>query len=207
MEQIEIKEYELRFIIDKDVRLRVGSNVALENRPPLSADDFYWIDSIIHEPFGVMYRVYGIDKTFHSFELYPLLPVLVSDDVLEYNDKFYHDGIIHECVGLNLDDELNMWVVSNVDEEKFIEMDVMKVIASPDMFGWLYNEGPSHDHNIVWGDSRYLEDYIERSLIVSVKKGFVMTIVIEDMQPKLHDGRVIIDQYNLLRNSSNVIIF
>jgi len=131
MEQIEIKEYELRFIIDKDVRLRVGSNVALENRPPLSADDFYWIDSIIHEPFGVMYRVYGIDKTFHAFELYPLLPVLVSDDVLEYNDKFYHDGIIHECVGLNLDDELNMWVVSNVDEEKFIEMEVMKVIASP----------------------------------------------------------------------------
>jgi len=207
MEQIEIKEYELRFIIDIDTRLRVGLNVALENIPPMSADDFYWIESIHHEPFGLMYKVYGVDKTFHACELYPLFPVLVSDDVLDYHDKFYHNGIIHECIDLNLDDDLNMWVVSNENLEIFIERDVMKVIAIPEMFGWLYNEGPPHDHNRYWGDSRYLEDYIQSCLIKFVNNGFKVSIMIEDMEPKLHDGKIIIDAYDLLRKSEYTIIY
>lgn len=227
MEHIEIKEYELRFVIDKEVRLHVGSNVALENKAPMTPKDFYWIDSVIHEPFGLMYTVYGIDKSFHAFELYPLLPVLVSDDVLEYHDKFYHNGNIYECSGLRMDDDINMWVVSNESQEFFNEIDVMKVVATPEMFGWLYNEGPPHDHNMNWHDSRYLEDYIQSCLISSVKNNLKMSVIVHEvcpnyngahmdkdcscksgfvLGPKLHNGKIIIDAYNLLRKSSATII-
>ena len=228
MGHTEIKEYELRFIIDKEVKLNIGTNVALEDKPPFTADDFYWIDSVKHEPFGLMYTVYGIEKPFHACELYPLLPVLVSDDVLEFHDKFYHNGNIYECTGLNLDDDLNMWVVSNENEQSFIETSVEKVVATPEMFGWLYNEGPPHDHNRVWQDSRYLEDYIQSCLIVAVKNKLKMSVIVHEvcpnyngahmgkdcscksgfvLGPKLHDGKIIIDTYNLLRKSSSTIIY
>ena len=212
MEHIEIKEYELRFVIDKEARLHVGSNVALENKPPITANDFYWIESVVHEPFGLMYKVYGVDKPFHACELYPLFPVLVSDDVLSYHDNFYHEGNIYECSDLKLDDDLNMWVVANENLESFIETDVMKVVATPEMFGWLYNEGPPHDHNRNWGDSRYLEDYIQSCLISSVKNSLKMTVMVKEIAefnhvPILHEGKIIIDAYNLLRKSSIVTIF
>ncbi len=227
MDYTEIKEYELRFVIDQQVRLNIGSNVALENKAPTSADNFYWIDSVIHEPFGLMYHVYGVDKFFHACELYPLFPVLVSDDVLDYHDMFYHEGKIYECSGLTLDDDLNMWVVANENQESFIETTVMKVVATPDMFGWLYNEGPPHDHNRYWGDSRFLEDYIQTCLVDAVKNGFKMSIIVHEVcphyngshigkdcsckggfihGPKLHEGKIIIDTYNLLRKSSSTII-
>jgi hypothetical protein len=214
MEPTELKEYGLRFVIDKNEKLRVRTNVALEAKAPLSPNDFYWIESVQHEPSGFMYKVYGLDTFFHGSELYPLLPVLVSDDVLEHQDKFYHDGVIYECSGLSLDDDLNMWVVSNVDNESFIESDCMKVVATPEMFGWLYNEGPPHDHNMVWQDSRYLEDYIQTCLVDAVKNNLKMTVMVKEMGvqnhmhiPLLHEGKIIIDQYNLLRKSSFVIIF
>ena len=212
MEQIEIKEYDLRFVIDKEVRLRVGSNVALVDKPPIIANDFYWIESVVHEPFGLMYKVYGIEKYFHACELYPLLPVLVSDDALEYHDNFYHNGNIYECFELDLDDDLNMWVVANENLESFIEADVMKVVATPEMFGWLYNEGPPHDHNRYWGDSRYLEDYIQSCLIPCVKNGLKMSVMVTEISefnhiPTLHEDKIIIDAYNLLRKSSIVTIF
>jgi hypothetical protein len=212
MEQIEIKEYGLRFIIDKDVRLRVGSSVALVDKPPITANDFYWIESVILEPFGLMYTVYGLEKPLHACELYPLLPVLVSDDVLDYHDKFYHEGNIYECSELKLDDDLNMWVVSNENQESFIESSVEKVVVTPEMFGWLYNEGPPHDHNMNWGDSRYLEGYIQSCLIPSVKNGFKMSVMVTEISefnhiPTLHEGKIIIDAYNLLRKSSIVTIF
>ena len=106
MEPTELKEYGLRFVIDKNEKLRVRTNVALEAKVPLSPNDFYWIESVQHEPTGFMYKVYGLDRLFHGSELYPLLPVLVSDDVLEHQDMFYHDGVIYECTGLDLDDDL-----------------------------------------------------------------------------------------------------
>jgi hypothetical protein len=88
----------------------------------------------------------------------------------------------------------------------------MKVVATPEMFGWLYNEGPPHDHNRNWGDSRYLEDYIQSCLISSVKNGLKMTVMVKEIAefnhvPILHEGKIIIDTYNLLRKSSIVTIF
>jgi hypothetical protein len=141
-----------------------------------------------------------------------LFPVLVSDDVLEYQDKFYHNGNIYECTDLKLDYDLDMWVVANENLESFIETDVMKVVATPEMFGWLYNEGPPHDHNRYWGDSRYLEDYIQSCLIPCVKNGLKMSVIVTEISefnhiPTLHEGKIIIDAYNLLRKSSIVTIF
>lgn len=207
MEKTEIKEYELRFVIDKEINLRVGSCVSLEDKPPLIADDFYWVDSIKYEPFGMMYTIYGMDKSFHACDLYPLLPVLVSDDALEYGDKFYYNGVIHECAALELDGNFDMWVVSNFEQETFIEMEVNKVIATPEMFGWLYNEGPPHDHNRYWGDSRYLEDYIQSCLISAVRNNFKMSIMVDEFEPLLHMDKIIIDAYNLLRKSPLTIIY
>ena len=82
----------------------------------------------------------------------------------------------------------------------------LNIIATPDMFGWLYNEGPPHDHNRRWIDSRYLEDYIELCLISVVRNNFKMSIIVDGVLPKLHDGKIIIDRYDLLRNCNLTII-
>lgn len=230
MGPMEIKEYGLRFIIDKDIKIKVGTSVSLKNETPLSPDDFYWIESIKYEPTGFMYSVYGLDTSFHESELYQLLPILVSDERLIIHDKFYHNGKIYDCMDLVCDceDGEGNWFVLNELGESILESEVSKVIATPDMFGWLYNEGPLHDHNMVWQDSRYLEDYKQSCLISAVKNGLKMTVIVHEVcpnyngshldkdcscksgfvhGPKLHEGKIIIDAYGILRNSSSVIIF
>lgn len=184
MDRIEIKEYDLRFVIDQTVRLVIGSSVALVNKPPLSSSDFYWVDRVVSEPFGLMYGVYGVDRLFHECELYPLLPVLVSETDFGECGKFYYNGKICD----------------------YVNTLSLNIIATPDMFGWLYNEGPPHDHNRRWIDSRYLEDYIELCLISVVRDNFKMSIIVDGVLPKLHDGKIIIDRYDLLRNCNLTII-
>lgn len=230
MEPIEIKEYDLRFIIDKNIKIKTGSSVSLKNEPPLSHDDFYWVESVKYEPTGFMYSVYGLTTLFHESELYQLLPILVSDERLIIHDKFYHNGKIYDCMDLicDCDDGEGNWMVMNELGQTFLESDVLKVIATPDMFGWLYNEGPIHDHNIFWGDSRYLEVYNEACLISAVKNGLKVSIIVHEVcpnyngshlgkdcscksgfvhGPKMHEGKIIIDAYGILRNSSGVIKF
>lgn len=184
MDKIEIKEYDLRFVIDQTIRIAIGSSVALVNKPPVISDDFYWVDRIISEPFGLMYSIYGIDGLFHECELYPLLPVLVSGTEFCDGGKFYYNGKICD----------------------YVNSLSLNIIATPDMFGWLYNEGPPHDHNMRWIDSRYLEDYNESSLISIVRNNFKMSIIVDGNLLKLHDGKIIIDRYDLLRKSPLTII-
>ena len=223
MERFEIKEYELRFIIDRDRNLKHGVNVSLSGTPPTTKEDFYWIDSIKHESLGFMYKVYGLDKEFSMADLHPLSPVLISDDVLDIHDLFYYNGRIFECCRIFLDEETEKWIVMSEEEVEYFEDEVYKVIATPNMFGWVYNEGPPHDRNYDWVDSRFLEVYHDSYLVRSVLNNFKMSIVVEGecvnkvsrledcfgevkLTPKLHEGKVIIDGYDLLRNSVSTII-
>ena len=223
MTQFQIKEFDLRFIIDKEVKLTHGVNVSLSDVPPTRKEDFYWIDSIKYDPLGFMYQLYGMEENYHAGGLYPLLPILVSDDALDIHDLFYHNGNIYESMGLFLDDE-DKWKVLNEFNEVFYETEVSKVIATPEMFGWLYNEGPPHDHNYDWVDSRFLEVYHQMMLPYFAQKGFKVTIVVDEqcldkvsnsercltgvkLVPSLHDGKIIIDRYDLLRHSKSTVIY
>ena len=224
MERFEIKEYDLRFIINYDRKMKHGVNVSLTKKPPLVKEDLYWIDSITHENIGFTYKVYGLDEYFSVFDLHPLSPVLVSKEALEIHDLFYHDGRIFECCRLFLDEETEKWIVMSEEEVEYFEDEVYKIIATPNMFGWVYNEGPPHDHNYNWVDSRFLEQFHDSYLIKSVLNGFKLSIVVEvecsnkvynaddcigelKIRPLLHENRIILDSYNLLRNSSSTIIY
>lgn len=218
--QFNIKEYDLRFIIDKDIRLGVSVNVSLTETPPINKEDFYWIDSVKYDALGYMYGLDGIDERFHAGSLFPLLPVIVSSELLNIGDLFYHDGKISEVVFLLLDEEEN-WVVIDEHNNVYNERDVYKVIATPEQIGWVYNEGPPHDHNYNWVDSRFLEVLHPKLFINCVRDNFKITIVVEEecvtggdecrgelrLTPQLHDGKVIIDGYNLLKKSSSVFVY
>jgi hypothetical protein len=177
--------------------------VSLIDTPPLTSDDFYLIDSIEYEPTGFMYRLYGVDQLFHGSELYPLLPIVVSDDVLKIDDKFYHNGNIYDCCQIFLDDN-DKWLIGNENNESFLESDVIKVIATPEMFGWIYNEGPPHDHNYNWIDSRYLEVYHEQSLVPLVKNNFKIYLAVKegdnDYVLDMHENKIIIDKNLLIKD-------
>ena len=218
--EFKIKEYDLRFIIDKEVILKHDVNISLTPTPPTTKEDFYWIESITYDPLGFMYKLDGVDERFHSGGLYPLLPVIVSDDLLNINDLFNVNGVIHEVNGLFMDEE-EKWKVIDENGGVFYEFDVLKIIATPDQIGWVYNEGPPHDHNYNWVDSRFLESISNRLFINCVKNNFKITIVVEEecitggeecrgelkLIPQLHEGKVIIDGYGLLKKSSSVFVY
>jgi hypothetical protein len=124
-------------------------------------------------------------------------PVLISDDKILAGDKYVHMGEIYHC---NVTSEIQKG---------------FKVVATPEQFAWIYNEGPIHDHNRHWKDSRYLEDFMfdflgtrnRLSVLVnevcphyggkhlnndcSCKSGFIYV-------PLLHQDKIIIDLYNIL---------
>jgi hypothetical protein len=220
----EIKKYDLRFIIDRDVNLKMYGSVSLSQEPPTKPEDYYWVEKVEHTPRGFYYRVSGVDKQFHEGELYPLLPLLVSKEPLELGDKFYCEGEVHDVYNMYFDDKLDSWMICSYNGFTYHEAECHKVIADFKQFGWFYNEGPPHDHNYNWRDSRYLETYINTCLIDAVKEGFKMTIMVEEicpnyngahvgkdcscksgfkLVPKLHEGKIIIDQYGLLEKSQN----
>lgn len=224
MTQFQIKEFDLRFIIDRGIDLKNGVNVSLSDVTPTTKEDFYWVDSVKYDPYGFMYYLYGVDEPYHASSLFQLLPILVSNETLDIHDSFYHNGNIYEVMGLFLDNDEDKWKVINESNDIFYESDCVKVIAKPEMFGWLYNEGPPHDHNYNWVDSRYLEVFHYTMLPYFVKKGFKVSIAMDEqcidkiskldecltgskLVPSLHDGKIIIDRYDLLRNSSTTTIY
>ena len=220
MVQFKIKEFDLRFIVDKDIKLTHYVNVSLTSTPPIKKDDFYWIDSINHDSLGFMYGLYGIEEKFHIGGLYPLLPVIVFRDVLNIHDIFYNEGVIGEVNGLYLDNS-DRWVIIDEFGNERYESEVYKVIATPEQIGWVYNEGPPHDHNYNFVDSRFLEVIHPRVFINCVKDDFKITIVVDEtcipksdecrgesmLIPHLHDGKVIIDGYGLLKKSSSIFVY
>lgn len=213
------KEYDLKFIIDKKLSLNYESIVSLENKLPKSLDDYYWVEKVEHKPMGFFYTLGGLDGQYHESELYPLSPVLVSNELLEIGDRFYCDGEIHEVFDLHLDEEKDKWVVCCNYGLTYLESEVYKVVATLEQFGWFYNEGPPHDRNYNWVDSRYLENYTNRCIKDVIKNGLKMTILVGDTchnvdrvidgcscitgfehVPMLHDGKVIFDIYGILKN-------
>ena len=220
MIQFQIKEFDLRFIVDKNVKLTHGVNVSLSDVPPIRKEDFYWIDSIRYDPLGFMYQLYGVEENYHAGGLFPLLPVIVSSEVLNIHDLFYHNGFIGEVNGLFMDEE-DRWKVIDENGNVCYESDVYKVIATPEQFGLVYNEGPPHDRNYNWVDSRYLEIMHPKILVDCVKNNFKITIAVDErcvtggeecrgetvLTPQLHDDKIIIDGYNLLKKSSSTFVY
>jgi len=218
--EFKIKEYDLRFIVDKNIVLKHDTIVSLTSTPPTTKEDFYWVDSISDDALGFMYGLYGIDEKYHGGSLYPLLPVIVSNELLNISDLFYVNGVIHEVNGLFMDEE-ERWKVIDENGGLFYEAEVLKLIATPDQIGWVYNEGPPHDHNYNWVDSRYLEQIHNRLFINCVKNGFKITIAVDEecvvggeecrgelrLIPMLHEGKAIIDGYGLLKKSSSVFVY
>lgn len=214
-----VKEYELKFVIDKSLKLNYESLVSIENKLPESLDDYYWVEKVEHKPMGFLYTISGLDNEYHESELYPLSPILVSKDLLDIGDRFYHDGEIYEVFDLYLDQEKDKWVIRSNHGVNYLESEVYKVIATSNQFGWFYNEGPPHDRNYNWVDSRYLENYTNRCLKDVIRKGFKMRVLVDDncnsidrfingcccstgfeYVPMLHSGKVIFDIYGLLKN-------
>jgi len=220
MVEFKIKEYDLRFIIDKAIPLTHGTHVSLSPEPPIIKEDFFWVDEIKYNPLGFMYYLYGVEGGYHNGGLYPLLPVIVSSEFLNIHDLFYSNGTIYEVSGLFIDEE-DRWKVIDEFANIHYESDVYKVIATPEQIGYVYNEGPPHDHNYNWVDSRYLEIMHPKTIINCVKNDFKITIAVEEkcvtggeecrgeliLVPYMHENKVIIDSYKLLKNSSSTIIY
>lgn len=62
--------------------------------------------------------------------------------------------------------------------------------------GWIYNEGPPHDHNRIWKDSRYLEDL--HPLWKNRLSTNEVWVVYENGEPLLYDDKLILDLYKIL---------
>lgn len=92
-----------------------------------------------------------------------------------------------------------------------------EMVAAPSVFGYVYNQGPPHDHNRYWKGGMYLED-----LAPSFFDGFnrkVGVVVLElcpihigkdctcstglEIMPRTHEGKVILDLYGLISNDGN----
>ncbi|TXG84688.1 MAG: hypothetical protein E6R13_02850 [Spirochaetes bacterium] len=102
------------------------------------------------------------------------------------------------------------------------------IVATSEQIGFVYNEGPIHDHNRYWGDSRYLEDlYYPRFVDDMNELGGQVYLVVHEICPnyngshigkdcscktgfkvipKLHQGMVIMDLYGLLQKEHGVYI-
>lgn len=85
------------------------------------------------------------------------------------------------------------------------------IIATSSQIGFVYNEGPPHDHNRNWVDSRYLEDLYYPRFISEMKDmdGYVYLVVKQDemgTRPTFHHDMVIMDLYGLLKSESGILI-
>lgn len=70
--------------------------------------------------------------------------------------------------------------------------------------GYVYNEGPPHDHNYDWVGSRYLED-IHPSIIEDMDSDSKIRVLVEeDGNFMKFRGKVILDTYLMLSEESQV---
>ena len=67
-----------------------------------------------------------------------------------------------------------------------------------DQLGYVYNEGPPHDHNYDWVDSRYLEDIHPSTLKDLNSDAEIRVLVEEDGNFSKFRGKLIIDSYLML---------
>ncbi len=64
--------------------------------------------------------------------------------------------------------------------------------------GWIYNEGPPHDHNHDW-NGKYLEEFLPHMLFGKKRISF---LVDENKEPILYEDKIIIDLYKLVKDKN-----
>ena len=64
--------------------------------------------------------------------------------------------------------------------------------------GWVYNEGPPHDHNLQW-NGMFLEEY-NGNLVMLIREEHynVLLLVDENDEPILYEDKIIMDLYRLI---------
>lgn len=216
---LELKKMKLRFI--KGGELKVGCLIGRHNIMSINKYDIGYLEGIKDEPLGFKYGIRELDtnKLFHHHisTIEPILPILISDDIIEKGDFFYIDkGFIYKCTGKHKEGKL--WIIES-NEGEYLAKWVKKVMAKPEEFGWSYNDGPPHDHNFEWR-GKYLEDYKPISLLRAIKDRCRLLVVVEEVcpnyggshygrdcncksgfiiQPKLYENKIIMDTYGLLK--------
>jgi len=214
---MEVKEYDLRLIVNKKINLSVGVPVSLTDSSPSEVGDIYYIEKVIHEPTGFTFLVN--DVWYYGGDLYPLEPILTSiDDIICVEDKIFYNGLVETVVGLfEIGDN---WIINCASGLEIIDGIIFKVVSIGE-FGWLYNEGPIHDNNYNFGDGRYLEEYLGTCLLRFIDNNCKVSVVVTEVclnfggihlnndcecsggfgfLPLLHKGKVIIDIYGLLKS-------
>lgn len=68
--------------------------------------------------------------------------------------------------------------------------------------GYVYNEGPPHDRNYDWVDSRFVEQL--HPDVLNESEGKIRVLVDENGKPLEFQGKWILDSYQLLPKRSQV---
>ena len=149
-------------------------------------------------------------------------PVILSDEKLFVNDYAYTPDGVKRVDSIDRKAGTFTYKLSNDLTFDFRLSDCKKVIAQFCDMGYVYNEGPPHDHNSIWNGA-YLEDlhmqgFLDRVtfadtneiyLVVeevcpshvgkdcSCKSGFIQV-------PVLYNGKVIMDTYGILQRQAGV---
>jgi hypothetical protein len=112
--------------------------------------------------------------------------------------------------------EIRKFELRFIDGNPFIyDGDVL--LCGPSVFGYVYNQGPIHDHNRHWKGDMYLED-LAPSFFDGVDR-LVSIVVLElcpihigkdctcaiglEVIPRTREGKIILDLYGLIENDGN----
>jgi hypothetical protein len=112
--------------------------------------------------------------------------------------------------------EIRKFELRFIDGAAFI-YDGDVVLCGPNLFGYVYNQGPPHDHNRYWKGNMYLED-LAPSFFDGVNRK-VGIVVLElcpihigkdctcksglEVMPRTHEGKIILDLYDLISNNGD----
>lgn len=211
---MEFKKFSVRVINEVGSPISIGMNISLIHRVPRILSDIGVIETYEKDYSGFSYGVrnLGTNKIsiMHISSIRPIGLVLTSEDEVCVGDIFYHDGELHKCI------EISGGVIAE-NGIRYHSQPYSKVVALSNEIGYSYNRGPIHDHNHSWRDGVYLEDFndgvarklyemhsvyvlvseqcLEHGLDCSCKSGFVI-------KPILHDGKIIMDTYDITGNES-----
>lgn len=230
---MKLKKYKLRFIKDSVSEIKIGMNIGRHNLIPINKYDFGYVEDIKDDSLGFSYGIREMDSNklyyHHISTIQPILPVLISDEDIQKGDRFYvNTGELHTCIKRGYDNDMMVERIFGDNGINYLTGRVQKVVAGPSEIGWIYNEGPPHDHNRNWKyddlDKKhlYVEDYLPSAIHSCVKDGCKVTVIVEEicphyngkhigkdcscrggfiMAPKIYEGKIIMDSYGLCKKS------
>lgn len=158
---------------------------------------------------------YSVDGNIH--------PIILSDEKLFVNDYAYTPSGNYCRVDV-IDRKAGTFkfIVQSDLSFEFRLVDCKKVIAKPNSLGYVYNEGPPHDHNSIWNGA-YVEDLHMQSFLdrVTFADTNEIYLVVEEVCPShvgkdcscksgfiqvpvLYNGKVIMDSYGILQRQAGV---